>query len=209
MSTSKFAIFFVWVCSFTASHSQTWELVEREISLSGELRVVNEGLSHDDTHWYLSNQHVLYKSLAGNDPLLIELQNPKAIPFELKEKRYDHIGDITVGGGVLFGGLESSTVSTGILAAWDTETLDLIRYKETSQKGMPWVALSSVENVLYSAEWNNCCEFRRYNASTFEELDPLQVTGTLLPPEIQVQKIAPFISFFSPKISCSYCFQLL
>lgn len=70
-----------------------WEEV-RELRIPGELRIVNEGLSHDDQYWYLSNQHVLYKT--EQDPMKIVLANYHAIPSELGQRRYDHIGDIDV-----------------------------------------------------------------------------------------------------------------
>ena len=92
---------------------------------------------------------------------MIEAQNDKAIPSELKKRRYDHIGDISAFGGLVYGGLESSTEDSGILAAWDAETLDLVRYTETTQSGMPWLAKSPVEDVLWSYEWNNCCELHK------------------------------------------------
>ncbi len=127
-----------------ATPALCWVQVEEEIVLNKELRVVNEGLSTDGDSWFLTNQHVLYRGTQTN-PVAIELQNAKAIPLELKERRYDHIGDISVFGGVIYGGLESSSVDTGILAAWDATTLELLRYQETSQSGMPWLAKSPVE----------------------------------------------------------------
>ena len=39
----------------------TWEKV-RDLRMPGELRVVNEGVAHDETHWYFSNQHFLYQT---------------------------------------------------------------------------------------------------------------------------------------------------
>jgi hypothetical protein len=36
------------------------------------------GLTHDDQYWYMSNQHVLYKTTV--DPITIVLANYRAIP---------------------------------------------------------------------------------------------------------------------------------
>lgn len=71
-----------------------WTRTEKDIRLPGELRVVNEGLSHDDEYWYLSNQHFLYKTTIN--PMTIVTANHHAIPEELGKQRYNHIGDIDV-----------------------------------------------------------------------------------------------------------------
>lgn len=70
-----------------------WEEV-RELRLPGQLRIANEGLSHDDKYWYISNAHVLYKTEI--DPMTIVQENYHAIPSELGKRRFDHIGDIDV-----------------------------------------------------------------------------------------------------------------
>ena len=44
-----------------AAAAGTWEKV-RDLRMPGELRVVNEGVAHDETHWYFSNQHFLYQT---------------------------------------------------------------------------------------------------------------------------------------------------
>ena len=40
-----------------------------------------EGLTHDDEYWYMSNQHVLYKTTV--DPITIVLANYRAIPVSI------------------------------------------------------------------------------------------------------------------------------
>lgn len=154
----------------------------RQLRLPGELRIVNEGLSHDDQYWYLSNQHVLYKTTV--DPMKIVTSNYHAIPEELSKRRYDHIGDIDVFEGIIYGGLESDREDNGILAAWNASDLSLIKYKETNQSGMPWVAVDPNSRLLYSAVWNDCCELQIYNVDTFDFVGTLKGTSNL-PPEIQ------------------------
>ncbi len=80
--------------SLFVQSSRAWTRTEKEIRLPGELRVVNEGLSHDDEYWYLSNQHFLYKTRIN--PMTIVASNHHAIPEELGKQRYNHIGDIDV-----------------------------------------------------------------------------------------------------------------
>lgn len=82
------------VVPFLLAHSAfAWTQV-RDLRLPGELRIANEGLSHDDEYWYISNAHVLFKTTVS--PIEIVLQNYHAIPEELGKRRYDHIGDIDV-----------------------------------------------------------------------------------------------------------------
>jgi hypothetical protein len=38
-----------------------WSLVREERMPSLKLRIVNEGIAHDDNYWYFSNQHLLYR----------------------------------------------------------------------------------------------------------------------------------------------------
>jgi hypothetical protein len=86
LSSSTVAVL---LAAFLSSHA--WREA-REIRLPGELRIVNEGLAHDDSHWFLSNQHVLYKTTVA--PMEIVTANYHAIPQELGQRRYNHIGDI-------------------------------------------------------------------------------------------------------------------
>jgi hypothetical protein len=82
------------VFSLVLSSAEAWTRTEKDIRLPGELRIVNEGLSHDHNFWYLSNQHILYKTTVY--PMKIVTANHHAIPEELGKQRYNHIGDIDV-----------------------------------------------------------------------------------------------------------------
>jgi hypothetical protein len=97
MGTVVFLAIFVIIVQF-CHFSYGWTRTEKDIRMPKELRVANEGLAHDDTYWYLSNQHFLYKTTAN--PMNIVLDNHHAIPEELGKKRYDHIGDIDVHEGI-------------------------------------------------------------------------------------------------------------
>lgn len=51
---------------------------------------------------------------------------------------------------------------------------------------MPWVAIDASTRKLYSAVWNDCCEFRVYDLDSFGELERFKLAeGSKLPPEIQ------------------------
>jgi hypothetical protein len=114
----------------------SWVKVRNDIRMPVELRVVNEGLAHDDSSWFMSNQHFLYRTTLW--PLSIEVANHNAIPEELTKLRYNHIGDIDHSGGIVYGGMETSDDDPGILGAWNATDLSLVKYVYTIQKGLPW-----------------------------------------------------------------------
>jgi len=157
----------------------------RDERMPGELRVVNEGLSHDDEYWYMTNKHFIYKVNAK--PLTITTSNHNAIPQELRDEGYDHIGDIEVDSGILYGGIEGGP--TGVLARWNTSTLELINYvKITQQKGVPWVTFNPDNKKLYAQEWNRQDMVNVYDPLTpnfdFVESIPI-VNATAYPKEVQ------------------------
>jgi hypothetical protein len=114
----------------------SWKKIRDDIRMPLELRVVNEGLAHDDKSWFMSNQHFLYR--ASLWPMEIEVANHHAIPDELTKLRYNHIGDIDHDQGIVYGGMETSDDNPGILGAWNATDLSIIKYVYTEQNGLPW-----------------------------------------------------------------------
>jgi hypothetical protein len=133
---------------------------------------------------YFSNQHILYKTSAF--PIKVLQENYLAIPQELNKLRYNHIGDIDIADGIIYGGLESGADGNGILAAWNTSDLSIIRYAVTDMPGMPWVAIHPETKLIYSAIWNDCCQLQIYDSVTFKFVGTVTVPdGMKLPGEIQ------------------------
>lgn len=74
----------------------------------------------------------------------------------------------------------------GILATWNTSDLQLIRYRVTEQKDMPWVALKTDTRKIYSAIWGDTDKLQIYDMDTFEFVGTHDMLpGVLLPKEIQ------------------------
>ncbi len=111
--------------------------------------------------------------------------NYHAIPEELSHStnNYNHIGDIDVLDGIIYGGLEGRE-GNGILAAWHASNLTFIRHTVTQQRDMPWVAVHADSRKIYSAVWGDCCEFQIYDLDSFEFSGTLTVPNGL-PKEIQ------------------------
>jgi len=105
--------------------SAEWVRSSRDSRLPVELRLANEGLAHSGDKWYISNAHALYE--ANVDFVTITKKNYHAIPSELTDLSYNHIGDIDVLEGVIYGGLEDRNDGMGIMACWNTSTLEMIR----------------------------------------------------------------------------------
>lgn len=180
MVASLRALITVFIASFIAVNA--WEKV-RDLRLPGELRIVNEGIAHDDAHWYFSNQHFLYQTTVN--PIAIEQANHGAIPDELLKLTYNHIGDIDVLDGIIYGGLEAKN-GNGALAMWNTSNLQMIKYKITEDPDMPWVAIDPSTRKLYSCKWGDTDHLRVYNLDTFESLGTHDMLpGVQLPKEIQ------------------------
>lgn len=98
---------------------------------------------------------------------------------------YNHIGDIEVFEGIIYGGMEAKN-GNGILATWNTSDLTLLKYRVTEQKDMPWVAIHSETRRIYSAIWGDTDHLQLYDLDTFEFVGTHDMLpGVLLPKEIQ------------------------
>ena len=136
----SFVIVLTFICSVLGANNEPqngWSKIRDDIRMPLEARVVNEGLAHDDKNWFMSNQHFLYRTSLF--PIKIELANHHAIPDDLTQLRYNHIGDIDHDQGIIYGGMETSdNDDKGILGAWNATDLTFIKYVYTEQKGLPW-----------------------------------------------------------------------
>jgi len=175
---------FVSLLFFSLLTSVTCWTKVRDERLPGELRFVNEGLAHDDTHWILSNKHFLYKATVG--PIQIVLANHDAVTPDMRATGCDHIGDIDVLDGIIYGGIEGCA-GGGVLATWNSTDLQMIRHTTTTQKDMPWVAIDPTSKYIYSAVWNDCCNLQVYDMNTFDFIKSVAVGNDTvhLPGEIQ------------------------
>jgi hypothetical protein len=150
-----------------------WERVEKNIALPGIWgRLISEGLTHDDTHWFLNSKKVLYKASKTMEK---EIENKHAIPEELSKEGYGHIGDIDYYDGIIYGGIEISKSAPGVIASWNSTDLSLIKYQVQEQNGMPWVACDGNTRLLYSTHWSDTSRINVYDMDTFEHKVDLTV----------------------------------
>ena len=178
----------------------------KNINFPTEMRIVNEGVSHDDKYLYFSNQHLLYRTTIN--PIEV-LETKEGIPLELLKEEYNHIGDFDVdsNNGIMYIGIEKSGHQpNGIIAALNTSDFSMIRYKVTTQQGMPWVAVDYNNKLVYSAVWN-ADQLQVYDLDTFDfvkqvDLIPFdQAIGT--PKEIQGAAFYQSYLYITSNTNCS------
>lgn len=167
----------------TAEEAPQWTKVDKDLKFPFALRVLNEGIANDGKNWFFSQQHFLVSTTVDMKELQI---NYEAIPKELRDLEYAHIGDIDIAEGVIYGGLEikGGGYHPGVLAKWRTSDLSLINYSMTTMDGCPWVAINPKTRLLYSAVWNNMTNLTVFNMDTLEPVGVVTVP-TGLPGEIQ------------------------
>ena len=97
---------------------------------------------------------------------------------------YNHIGDIDIVDGIIYGGLEGG--STGALAKWRTDDLSMITFTITNMPDMPWVAIEPTTKRLYSAIWNDCCAFQMFDSESFNYLGEYRMPEGVTLPGVRV-----------------------
>ena len=191
--------------SGSSSSSEEWKR-GKNIEFPIELRIANEGVSHDDKYLYFSNQHLLYRTTIN--PIEI-LATKEGIPVDLLKEEYNHIGDIDVDSknGIIYIGIEKSGHQpNGIIAALNSSDFSMIRYKVTTQEGMPWVAVDYNNKLVYSAVWN-ADQLQVYDLDTFDfvkQLDLIpsdEAIGT--PKEIQGAAFYKSYLYITSNTNCS------
>ena len=108
-----------------------------------------------------------------------------AVTEDLRKLGYNHVGDIDVLDGIIYGGIEGD--GNALMASWNTSDLQMIKYVESSFSGLPWVAIEPTTKELYSAQWNEPHNIQVFDGETFEFKRNLYIgndTATL-PGEIQ------------------------
>jgi hypothetical protein len=84
------------------------------------------------------------------------------------------------------GGLEDRGDGMGVMACWNSSTLEMIRFRVTEQRDMPWVAVDPETRSVWSASWGEETTFNIWSSETFELLDTYSLPeGLTLPKEIQ------------------------
>lgn len=86
---------------------------------------------------------------------------------------------------LFYGGIDGGP--TGILARWNTSTLEIINYSTiTEQNGVPWVTVNPTTKLLYTSKWNDINSINVYDSTTFQHVDTLTIQNSAdYPKEVQ------------------------
>lgn len=108
-----------------------------------------------------------------------------AVTEDLRKQGYNHVGDIDILDGVIYGGIEGD--GNALMAAWNTSNLAMIKYVESRFGGLPWVAIHPVTKELYSLQWGEAHNLQVFDGVTFEHLRDVYIGNETvsLPGEIQ------------------------
>ena len=135
-----------------------------------------QGVTHNADHWFISQKSRIWKIPVGVDLNDVTDDISRGIlnipiPSELAIE-YDHFGDLDFYDGYLFVGLENSVDNrTASIACFDAETLNFIGTdKVWEQNGhASWCAVNSVDNLLYSSDFDDVTKIFGYKFSIFSQ----------------------------------------
>jgi glycerophosphoryl diester phosphodiesterase len=145
--------------------------------LTGETRVdlsYNQGIARFDGGWIASNTYGLVKV---NDALVpIDANEFTAIPQELQDQGYNHVGDTDVDAGFIYAPLEQDDYSRGIqrVARYDLATLDFVDSVEIAGHHAAWVAVQ--DGILWSMDEFTGDVITRFRIDTWEQLPSLKLS---------------------------------
>lgn len=112
-----------------------------------------QGLTHDQDSWYIAQKTRLWRTPVGRrlNQDLDESQS-RGIPDDLKNKGFDHIGDLDHFDERLFAPLEDldrhNPPRVGVFAAGD---LAFLGSAALNQDAAPWCAINPLDGVLFSS----------------------------------------------------------
>ncbi|KJE94705.1 hypothetical protein CAOG_05307 [Capsaspora owczarzaki ATCC 30864] len=95
------------------------------------------------------------------------LENPNALA-NVSALGYNHIGDIDIYNGVLYAPIEEDSYTRPAIVTYDPMTLEYTGLVQTTQKHMPWVAVSSLYKFLFSSEFDNVTSLYVYQVENLK-----------------------------------------
>lgn len=166
-------------------NAKTWNLVAQEgLNASTWGFLINEGITASAAApdiLILTGQQTLLRvqvapkvqttatSLSHN--LQLQSRNLSPIPqhfLTVPPLLYNHLGDPCIwndgggGSGQLLIPVENVHHRNGSVFVYNADTLDFENAWFTPQQHMPWLAVDSTRNILYSSEFSNVTHIRRY-----------------------------------------------
>jgi hypothetical protein len=111
--------------------------------------------------------------------------NYGAIPADLMQIGYNHIGDIDIIDGIIYSGIEGkSSGLNATLAKWSTKDLSFISFTSTDNPSLPWVAVEPKTKIIYTAYWNDRYAFQMFDINTFQHIGEFRVAANVTLPGV-------------------------
>lgn len=144
------------------------------LELRGEEQVnpgFRQGVARVADGWILTSNNQLYRTDEAFSPVVV--RDP-AIPDDLAQRGFDHLGDPDVADGIVYGPLEQPDYGKGVqaMARYDSATLELLGVTEVAQAHAAWVSVA--DGVAYSMDGFSDDSVLRYDLDDgWEPLPPL------------------------------------
>lgn len=135
------------------------EVVSKTTYVLYDYHMTSQGVTNDGEYFYFSGKKNLGK--ADMETGEISLITTNAIPDELEEMGYDHIGGLSCYGGIVYAAVEDGPdYERSCIVLYDAETLSYMgQYYplpyELHTEGVPWCAVDADKNYIYTAEWTD------------------------------------------------------
>ena len=118
-----------------------------------------QGLAYDGKVWYYTATGMIFRLKPDGS---VDAYNDFPIPPRLVNEGYFHLGDLDYHEGLLLIPIEKKGyVKPAVIALYDAESLEIVRYAYTPQDHMPWLAADN-EGFVYSSEFSPASEIYVY-----------------------------------------------
>ena len=120
-----------------------------------------QGLAEGGGFWYFSYKNALFKTNEWFNETIKALY--PAIPSDLMDAGYDHIGDIDHHEGIIYAPVEDKAYLKPIVILYNASDLSYIGFiGPLPQSHLPWVAVDS-KGFIYSSEFRDVDEVKVYD----------------------------------------------
>ena len=146
------------------------EVVSKTTYVVYDYHMTSQGVTNDGEYFYFSGKKNLGK--ADMETGEISLITTNAIPDELEEMGYDHIGGLSCYGGIVYAAVEDGPdYERSCIVLYDAETLSYMgQYYplpyELHTEGVPWCAVDADKNYIYTAEWTDATVLNVFTLDT-------------------------------------------
>ncbi len=148
------------------------DIIEKTTYVLYDNHMSSQGVTNDGEHFYFSGKKNLGKADIKTGEIFRITTN--AIPDELEDMGYDHIGGLSYYNGIVYASVEDGPdYERSCIVLYDAETLKYTgKYYplpyELHKEGVPWCAVDVEKNYIYTAEWTNATVLNVFALETLE-----------------------------------------